>query len=576
MREARLGLTLLAFALLAVETPAAGLRFSKLFSDHAVLQRDIPVPVWGWAEPGEKVTVAFAGQTRTATAGEQGAWRVDLDPLAASSTGRKLTASTAAAELQIDDVLVGEVWLASGQANMRQGRRPAVSRPTIRYFNVAAALAPLPRDTIRRGQWHLAARDSVQPLSEVAGRFAMELQDALKVPVGVIVSARDATGITAWLNAEACKLYPGHYRAAAGAELKEQQQIVRFWEFRQGQYDRTWDTALVLAGRAGRSPTEEELKKQLQPFRNSLDTRFPWAKEHAKIYNMLRSARCSVYNGMIAPLVPYAIKGVVWYQGEWNGGFEPDQYFYRFAPLIAGWRVAWGRGAFPFLYVQLQGMEEGEKPPPDQFTGWYAGVREAQRLALQMPNTGMASVFDVCRGLHPPNREVAGQRLARWALARVYGAGDMVPSGPLYHSMTIDGSKLRIHFRHVGSGLLLRTYEEGPPAFVIREAGGDFKEAEVEIDGHDLVLSHRAMQKPVAARYAWGVPPIAVLLNKDGLPASPFATDIFCTANFSEARARDAERGEAIRRRRGRLPPLPERLPPPEVVPAVPGRTMTP
>jgi len=569
-RRGRFLLALLAASLAAHAPVRADLRLPRLFSEHAVLQRDAPVPVWGWAEPGREVTVAFAGQTHAAVAGADGRWQVALDPMPACAEGRRLTVASGGATLGVDDVLVGEVWLAAGQANMRLGGPPAADHSLIRHFMVGPSIAPVPRDTVRRGNWEVDAKGTTAFLSDVAGGFARRLQSALDVPVGMIVAAHGATTAAHWLNREGLDLFPGAYHPPSGAELEEQLRVMEAWNARESEYDRTRDMFARRLAARGEELTEARLDALMEPFKASLPRRHPWPAENGKIYNMIRSANCSVYNAMIAPLAPYRIRGVIWYQGEWDGGAETRAYFYHFAPLIAGWRAAWKQGAFPFLYVQLQNMDRGETPPPGQTWSWYAGVREAQRLALQMPATGMATIFDRCRGLHPANRQVPADRLARWALAYVYGRDGVTPSGPLYESSVAEGAQMRIRFRHAERGLLLRGFEGAESQFWIRASRGDFLPARAAVDGNDLLVWHPRVERPAAVRYAWNADAVAVLFNAEGLPASPFATDVSYPANFAEARARQAAYKEALRRKLGRLTPAPSGLPPPAPAPAVP------
>jgi sialate O-acetylesterase len=533
----------------------AVLELASVFGDHAVLQRDASVPVWGTSEPKVPVTVAFAGQTKTTAADAAGAWRVRLDPLAVSSEPRQLVVCSGAETQRVSDVLVGEVWLAAGQANMRQGSPPAAELPEIRYFDVGAAFAPTPRKSLRSGRWHIHSTNEVASLSEMAGLFARRLHAETRSPVGVIVAARDSTDAEKWMNREALALFPGFSTEPTGEELRRQVEVMDLWDRRQNAYDAAWEGMRLRLRHVGRTASDEEEAALMQPVRAQTDRLLPWGDEEAKVYNMVRSSQGCVYNGMIAPLVPYAIRGVLWSQGEWDGGAETRQYFYRLAPLIAGWRVAWNQGAFPFVYAQTQDMAEGEEAPTPPEPAWYSGVREGQRLALQLPNTAMAVTFDVCHGLHPPQRAVAADRLARLALATVYGrGGPTAPSGPLYDSVTVEGNRLRVRFKYAGGGLVLHEASGAALPFVIRGEGTEFMPAEAKVEGSDLLLSNRALEKPAAARYAWARPLVAVLFGVNGLPASPFATDQFCTADFVEARALRDQWKEAQKEKKRTMP----------------------
>lgn len=466
-------------------TSGAELKLPSVFSDGMVLQRDIPAPVWGQAEPGETVTVRFGDQVKTVKADPDGRWLVCLDPLPADSQPKTLTLSGAAATRVIQNVVVGEVWLCSGQSNMAFPVQSALEAPAlkatatnslIRYYGIPRSTALQPQEYVG-GRWKVCTTGTVAGCSAAAYCFAAEIFPELGVPVGLLVNSYGGTPIEGWIPPEAFQA----------------------------------DPSLADPASAGSTNPVHQ----------------PGA----------------IYNAMIHPVKPYAFRGVLWYQGEANGA-EGLAYLPRMKALITGWRNAWAAGNplppekrdFPFYYVQLAGYQSPNTNDPAGGDGW-AALREAQTRALGVTNTGMACAIDIgqTNNIHPPNKQDVGKRLALWALVKTYGRTG-VCSGPLFKSLTVEDGRIRLSFDYTGGGLMvaekigLESPRETPAGrlkwFSIAGADKIWNWAEATIDGETVVVSSPSVPKPVAVRYAYTMHPEGVnLYNREGLPAVPFRTD---------------------------------------------------
>jgi sialate O-acetylesterase len=452
---------LFSLLLAASSLPAvrADVTLPKVIGSHMVLQRDRPLPIWGWAAPDEEVTVKLDEATATTKADAQGNWKVVLPAVKADGKTHAMTVS-GKNKIELDDILIGEVWIGSGQSNMEfglassTGGQEAVAAadcPQIRLLHVQKIQAPQPAKDIvvagsgggkrKRGQpapaaesgppWKVCTPQSVPAFSAVLYHFGQRLHKDLDVPVGLINSSWGGSAIEPWTVAE---------------------------------------------GSGG-----------------------------------------GMYNGMIAPLKPLAIRGVIWYQGESNVG-NGLAYAGKMRALIGGWRHVWGYD-FPFYFVQIapySGYGLGALPP----------LWEAQVASLKIPGTGMAVTTDLVeniRDIHPRNKIDVGNRLALWALAKDYGKKDLVFSGPLYKAMKVEGGKIRLSFAHVGGGLQSR---DGQPLteFEIAGADGKFLPAEAAIDGDTVLVQAKGIAAPAQARFGWRNVANPNLVNKQGLPASPFQT----------------------------------------------------
>ena len=521
MRKARLHWVWL--IVLAGASAQAAVSLPHVFGDNMVLQRDKPVPVWGWAGKGEAVKVKFGAQEKTATTDESGAWMVRLDPLQANKSGQEMTVS-GENTVTFKNVLVGEVWVCSGQSNMEFGvggcingpaEVKAADIPVIRHIKIPYVHYAFPQRDCNAA-WQVASPATIGGCTAVGFFFARELVKELDVPVGLIDSNWGGTLIEPWTCREGFALVP---------ELKD--------------YSKRIDAAY---------PDSEAGQKQFQEYLAKMKDWLPQAEKAVAAKQCPpptpaepaglagdQQQPTRLFNGKIAPLVPYAIRGALWYQGESNGG-EGESYVHKTKALVCGWRQVWRQGDFSFYWVQLANFQKSDPNKPEMGDGW-ARVREAELKALAIPNTGMAVIIDIgaANDIHPKNKQDVGKRLAAWALAKDYGK-KVECSGPLYQKCAVEGNKIRITFDHADSGLMLgeksglEPVKEAADAKLkwISVAGDDkkFYWADAVIDGKTLVVSSDKVPNPVAVRYAFAMNPQgANLYNKDGLPASPFRTD---------------------------------------------------
>jgi sialate O-acetylesterase len=475
------------------------------FGSHMVLQRDMRAPVWGTAEPGEVVTVSFAGQTRSVDAGADGKWRVDLAPMPASAEGRVLTVSgtKSARTIRCDDVLIGEVWLCSGQSNMdftvaktkkyyfagvknEAAEVAAANYPLIRMFTGEWTLTYRPQSTVA-GAWRVCTPETVREFSAVGYFFARDLQKELRVPVGIITETYGASTAQAWIRREAIAANPRLKPALAEFDSK-----VKNFSPLTPEEKEQWAQAVAKAGAEGMRPPRRPRINPVQDQHNPT----------------------VLFNGMIAPIIPYAIRGVLWYQGE---SITPPRELFPVwnATLIADWRKLWGRD-FPFFFVQLPGLRAKSNTPL---------VREEQAQALALPNTGMAVTIDIGDpdNVHPKDKQDVGARLVRIALAKVYGRTTEY-SGPSYESMQVEGHAIRLKFTHLGGGLVARG--GALKTFFIAGRNLKFVTASARIEGDTIVVSSPDVAAPTVVSYAWeNYPEGCNLYNAAGLPAAPFRTD---------------------------------------------------
>jgi sialate O-acetylesterase len=422
-----------------VSSVRADVKLPAVVNSHMVLQRDLPVVIWGWADPGEAVTVTLDQQTAKATADDKGDWKVTLPALKADGKPHRL-AVAGKNKIELDDILVGEVWLGSGQSNMEwplsltqkaQEAIAAADHPQIRLFHVPKVQTKEPAKDVT-AQWKACTPQTVPGFSGALYFFGLRLHKELNVPVGLINDSWGGSPIEAWI---------------------------------------------VAGKQAG-----------------------------------------GMYNGMIAPVKPFAIRGAIWYQGESNVG-NGMAYYDKKKALIEGWRAAWGCD-FSFYFVQLapwSGYRPGALPP----------LWESQVASLKIPGTGMAVVTDLVdniKDIHPQNKLDVGNRLALWALAKTYGRSGLVYSGPLYKSMAVEGDKVRLSFAHVGGGLKSR---DGKPLseFEVAGADGKYVPAEAAIDGSSVVVQAKGVAEPKQVRFGWNNTANPNFGNAEGLPASPFQTD---------------------------------------------------
>ncbi|MGA9070489.1 MAG: sialate O-acetylesterase [Terracidiphilus sp.] len=488
--------------LLACAPVCAQVTLPKILSSHMVVQRDLPVHVWGMAAPGEAVRVSFRDEVRTAKADELGRWSVYLSPGAAGgpfhlTVQGEPAGGNAAPVLTLDDVLVGDVWLASGQSNMEfrmhqantaAADLPHAANPRIRLLLIQPHAAEWAQDEAVTGGWIASSPETAKDFSAVGWYFAREIAEREQVPVGVIDSSWGGTMAESWTRL---------------AALGEDASLAPYF-YAQGRMDDRQASALLEEAR--RQKLRDAAKAAGQP-----EPQFSWTPP------LVNWAPSQIYNGMIAPLTRLPIRGVIWYQGESNSIIErrPELYHRLFRTLIEDWRNQWGEGDFPFLYVQIANFKS--TPIED-----WATLRNQQLKTLDVSNTAMAVTIDIGDpdNVHPTNKLDVGLRLARAARAVSYGE-KIEYSGPLFRQATPEGSAIRAWFDHA-KGLSAKGGEL--TGFEVAGADGVFSPATAKIEGATVVASSAAVPEPMQIRYGWANSPQCNLYNGDGLPASPFTS----------------------------------------------------
>ena len=502
-----------AFAV-AASAAVADVKLAGIFTSDMVLQRGKPVPVWGTAEPGEEVTVEYAGKKATGTADRDGGFRVVLPALAVEKEGKELVVA-GKNKVVLKNVVVGDVWLVSGQSNSemsfgwgiingKEEMAKAKDYPNIRAIKFAhkTSAFPVKGTTCNNGPWKVATEKTLPGITAEGYFMAREINAKTGVPIGILDDNWSGCCIEPFICTEGLALVPELKKDEANV-LKSRQAIVD-WCCKVAAHKE--DGAYYKAGSMPGEPS--------------------WTRQH---------------NAMIEPIVDFPICGATWYQGCSNGG-EGMSYAKKLEALVGGWRAKWGYD-FPFYIVQLASFTAKTEDPAGG--NGYAKIRNAQRIAAQtIPGCGLAVAIDIGndKDIHPKNKYDVGYRLSLWARRDVYGEKDLVVSGPLYKSMKVEDGKIRISFDHVGSGLMAA--EKGPDTpgvaptpcelgddklkgFAIAGADKRWYWANAEIDGQDVVVSAEEVSVPVAVRYAFRANPMGDcnLYNKEGLPASPFRTD---------------------------------------------------
>ncbi|MBI3854283.1 MAG: sialate O-acetylesterase [Planctomycetes bacterium] len=490
MRALAAALVLVLSTLGTARGTRAELKLHALFSDGMVLQSGFACPVWGTVEPGEEISVSIAGQKKTAKAGGDGKWSLKLDPLKAGGPHELTVAGRNS--VTVHDVLVGEVWVCSGQSNMEMAVKscnnfPAEQTqavfPKIRHFFVPKRQEAAPVTDVV-GSWKPCTPENVGNFTAVGYFFGRELHQKLDVPVGLIHTSWGGTAAEVWTS----------------------KRVI----------DATEALKPMAEGYAKRFETYE---KQSAGYKEAVEKAKAENKPAPKAPQKPMMPSC-LYNGMIANILPYGIKGAIWYQGESNAS-RAKEYQTLFPAMIKNWREDWGQGDFPFGFVQLANFMARKDQPAD--SAW-AELREAQTMTLSLPKTGMAVIIDIgdAKDIHPKNKQDVGKRLAFWAQSQVYGK-DIVYSGPIYESMKVEDGKVRLSFKHVGGGLEAKG--EKLTGFAIAGEDRTFVWADARIDGKTVVVSSDKVAKPAAVRYAWADNPECNLYNKEGIPASPFRSD---------------------------------------------------
>lgn len=639
-------ITLLFLFSLTATLASAQLKVARLFGDHMVLQREKPVKVWGWANKGDKVELSFNHQKATAKADADGKWMAELPAMSAGGPYELLVKSKKE-EVKLTDILVGEVWLLSGQSNMEwrvknsDSAKVEIARanyPNIRHFDVAHELAFTPEKDLNSGEWKIASPATVGDFSAVGYFFAVDLAQRLGVPVGLVHSSWGGSQVEGWISEKAMNesdvlnYYPATMARSwdENGKRQEQRNIAQAygapdynvnsvqdsdylkpdydysqWKFKVnpiGNWDqnglrgfrgtayiqRTVDIPAKMVGqpttlRFGRhnaqlafyingrkvyegsgspnvtldipagiwqsgtnsilvkvGPLGESAPRGMGFLGSAADCSIEGAGESLPLvetqWRMIPSwsakrtyasdknnVGTTIYNAMIAPLIPFSIAGVLWYQGESNAG-RAYQYRKSFPLLIESWRQDWGYD-FPFLFVQLATF--GPFQNSNEGSDW-AELREAQTMTLSLPKTGMAVTTDIGNpdNIHPTNKQDVGRRLALAAMKVAYGKDDIVYSGPAFKDAQFSGQKAIVSFDNVGGGLMVKEKYGYLKGFEIAGRDRKFRYAPARIEGDKVIVSHPDVPEPVAVRYGWANSPIDDdLFNSEGLPAAPFRTD---------------------------------------------------
>jgi hypothetical protein len=489
----------------------ADVKMPAIFSDHMVLQAKAQLPVWGWADPGEKVTVTVGNRRASTVAGADGKWSVKLGSL---KTGETLSMTVSGKNtVTIHDVLVGEVWLGSGQSNMEfsvrsannaEAEAKAAHFPAIRMFTVKKNPSPQPLSDCE-GSWAVCTPENVPRFSAALYFFGRELHQQLGVPVGLIHSSWGGTPVESWASLDAQKDQP---------EMKPLMD--------------SWTTKLAVPFDTAKARAEHDQK--MAQWKVAADQAKADGKQGPRQPQMASDPGlnpwrpANLYNGMIAPVVPYAIQGAIWYQGESNAGSLESGALYhlQLATMIKDWRKRWGT-TLAFGIVQLPEFHSPVAEPV-QHTGWVL-VRESMLKTLSLPRTGMAVALGLgeANDIHPKNKQDVGRRLASWALDDVYDVAGFAEGGPIVTKHKIRKNEITLIFKNTDGGLGMKG--KTLKGFAIAGADKKWVRAEARIDGNNVVVSSPEVPHPVAVRYAWADNPEFSLFNGMGLPASPFRTD---------------------------------------------------
>ena len=508
----RLTLFLISFlSLLTQPLVHAEVTLPRVIGSNMVLQRDMQVPIWGWASADEKITITLSTEdegaeplfSTTGVADSEGNWRIKLP--AQQASGPYTLRVTGNNALELTNVLFGEVWVCSGQSNMEWSVRAskdsdaeiaAADYPTIRLFDIPHIPSGLLQQDVE-ADWSETTPKTIENFSAVAYYFGRKLYKNLNVPIGLISTNWGGTRIEPWTPPAGFTNVP-----ALESISKEIQEA-----------DANYREQLPQK--------MKEIEAWIAETREALETDARLTQIPENRHPLRHHARpTGLYNGMVHPIVPYAVHGAIWYQGESNLQ-DGMLYYEKMKALINGWREVWGQGDFPFYFVQLAPFNYGWGASPF----FLPAIWEAQAATLSVPHTGMAVTTDVgnLKDIHPRNKQEVGRRLALLALAKTYGREDVTYSGPLYKSMAVEGNTIQMSFDSVGSGLMAR---DGQPLTWFEIAGEDkqFVEAEATVNGDTILVSSNAVENPVAVRFGWHQSAEPNLVNKEGLPASPFRT----------------------------------------------------
>lgn len=507
--------------LLSASCAFAGVKLPAVISDHMVLQSNAPVAIWGWADAGEEVQVEFAGQTKSTKAGTDGKWLIKLGKLQPSAEAHPLTVS-GTNKITVQDVLVGQVWLASGQSNMEMRIKDkmhglvdnadaeiaAAKHPEIRVFVHDAPFEiyqlPVPADEPaqdRAGSWRVCSPETVGDFSAMGYFFARDLLAEIKQPIGILTSAVGGTPIEAWTSVSAQQAVP------------ELHPLLEDWKKRLGGFDPERDRKKFLEDKAA----------WLKARAAALKAKQPAPKAPLPFKNIAVMKPGGLFSSMIAPLIPYTIRGVIWYQGERNAaGPFTTLYGTQLRTLITDWRTRWGDD-FHFAYVQLPAVKGVQKLPSEP-KGWGVAVRDQQRRTLSVPYTSMAITMDLHGELngHPTNKSDYAKRLSSIVLHDVYQKQTALPTGPLFKSAAVENGRMLITFDNADG---LKAKDSKLEGFAIAGADGKFLWASAKVADGKVIAWNEKITEPKAVHYGFAGNPKGNLVNAAGLPASPFRTD---------------------------------------------------
>ena len=481
---------------------SANLTLPAIFGDHMVLQRNQSNPVWGWAEAGETIEVEINGQSHSTKADKDGKWKVQLRSMPAGGPHR-LEIEGDNSEFYFDDVLVGEVWICSGQSNMawpvKNSYNAELEIATAKYPNIRLISVPQvgtqEAQNDFKGHWEACTPASIRNFSAVGYFFGRNLHQALDIPIGLIDNAWGGSAADAWIRRDVLE-NDGRF-----------DELMAWWE----NYESTQDEEADL----------KKYQKELAVWRENGRKGQQPRRPRGLMYGNQRPA--NIYNGVLHPTIGYGIRGAIWYQGESNAS-RAYQYRDLFPLMIQHWRDEWDQGDFPFYWVQLADFREEVSEPGD--SDWPE-LREAQTMTMdRLDKVGEAVIIDIGEGrdIHPRNKLTVGNRLARWALANDYGF-DVLYRSPTFNSMKKEGNKIVLSFDSVGQGLYSFDTRE-PQGFAIAGKDKQFVWAQGEITGtNEVTVWSDSVNAPVAVRYAWAENPICNMFSRDGLPMTPFRTD---------------------------------------------------
>ncbi len=499
----RFSLICLVCFLISVSITTADVKLPSIFGSHMVIQQNTNVSIWGWADPGEMVKVKGSWMKNAASVrtDKNGKWILQIKSPKAGGPYKIIIEGKN--KIVLNDILAGEVWLASGQSNMSLPLKESdnaeneianANYPEIRLFQVERTYSVVPVLDCK-GMWSKCSPESAENFSAAAYFFGRKVYKELNVPVGLINSSRGNTPIEAWMDAKILK---------ADHDMSSVFQLWKKWGQEYSDSERVYNIKY--------EKWEEEKKA------HKLGIEEP--RKPNSVNNIQKQFRRPgvMFNGMIAPLIPFTIRGIVWYQGE-NNIDRPFLYRKEFPLLISDWRARWHLGDFPFYFVQIAPYDNIINNDSASF------LREAQMTAMSVPNTGMAVTVDIgnIHNIHPADKQDVGERLALWALAKTYGFKNIVYSGPIYKSMKIEGNKIRLYFDHIGFGLIKKGKEL--TQFEIAGRNKKFYKADAVIDGTTILVHSDKVPNPTAVRFSWDITVVPNLFNNEGLPAAPFRTD---------------------------------------------------